>query len=148
MYAETPDLFDKAWQRLVKEFNDQKAILIYLQDTYICLRSQWARSFTREYPNLGQKTTSPTESNHYGIKSYLLNGNSTIFRLFQAILEMIAHQKRTYEDDVEKQKVRLRREYLNKAWLGDVPLKVSYWAVDQIVTCKLHEGDLSEGITE
>lgn len=132
MYAETVQLFDKAWQRLITEFKDQKPILTYLEKTYIRVRQQWARCFIREYPNLGLRTTSATESSNFNIKSYLVTAKTSIFGLVKALIEMVRNQKRAYEEMATQQATRLRREYINKWWIGNVPLTVSYWAVDQI----------------
>ena len=132
MYAETVSLFDQAWQRLIKEFDDQQPILVYLEKTYIRVRRQWARCFIREYPNLGMRTTSGTESSNFSIKSYLITSKSSIFALIKALQEMIQNQDRTYQNETAKQATRLCREYVDKWWFGNVPLTVSYWAVDQI----------------
>lgn len=132
MYSETVDLFDEAWKRLSEEFTDQKAILTYLQKTYLSIRHQWARCFIREYPNLGTKTTSPTEGSNHSIKSYVINGNCDLHRVALALQEMITRQERVFNEAVAIQQTRLRFDYINKAWLGNVPLTVSYWAVNQI----------------
>ncbi|PNP73906.1 hypothetical protein FNYG_12757 [Fusarium nygamai] len=97
-FAETEEAHEKAWGNLCKEFDDQRAILRYLHGTYMPVRAQWARCFIRKYRNFGIRVTSGTEASNNNIKSYLLNGMSHLYRLVEAMQDMIKDQERDFSD--------------------------------------------------
>jgi len=71
------------------EFDDQRAIVRYLQETYMPVKAQWARSFIRKHRNFGIPVTSGTEATNNNIKSYLLSGMSHLYRLVKAMQDMM-----------------------------------------------------------
>ncbi|OBS16902.1 hypothetical protein FPOA_12541 [Fusarium poae] len=98
LFAETEEEHKKAWISLCKEFDDQRPILRYLFNTYMPVRAQWARCFIRKYPNYGIRVTSGTEASNNNIKSYLLNGMSHLYKLVEAIQDMLHDQERDFKD--------------------------------------------------
>lgn len=47
VYSLTEDDFEAAWQRLMKEFgDDQEAVVLYLEGTWLPVRHQWANCYT------------------------------------------------------------------------------------------------------
>ena len=59
------------------------------------VRAQWARCFIPRYRNSGISVTSGTEASN-NIKSYLLNGMSHLYRLLEAIQDMLCDQERDF----------------------------------------------------
>ncbi|KAF6528093.1 hypothetical protein HZS61_008395 [Fusarium oxysporum f. sp. conglutinans] len=96
VFAETEEAHEKAWVNLCREFDDQRAILRYLYGTYMPVRAQWARCFIRKYRNFGIRVTSGTEASNNNVKSYLLNGMSHLYRLVEAMQDMIRDQERDF----------------------------------------------------
>ncbi|KAK0741365.1 hypothetical protein B0T18DRAFT_229739 [Schizothecium vesticola] len=94
---------------------------------------QWANYYIRHYRNFGVRTTSPTESNNLSIKSYLLNGRSSAHSLILASHHLTQEQVRQNVEEMAKQALRARHDFLHRPWLGGLPLKVSYKALDLIV---------------
>ncbi|KAF6525452.1 hypothetical protein HZS61_010506 [Fusarium oxysporum f. sp. conglutinans] len=98
LFAETEEAHEKAWINLCKKFNDQSPILRYLHGTYMPVRAQWARCFIRHYRNFGIRVTSGTEASNNNIKGYLLNGLSHLYRLVEAMQDMIRDQRQVFVD--------------------------------------------------
>jgi hypothetical protein len=122
LFAETEEGHDKAWANLCKEFDDQRAILQYLYGTYMPVRAQWARCFIRKYRNFGIRVTSGTEASNNNIKSYLLNGMSHLYRLVEAMQDMIKDQERDFNDACAADEVLTAREYMGSSseYLGEL----------------------------
>jgi len=76
--------------------------------------------------------TSPTESSNLNIKSYLLNGLSDAFGLVEAFLEMATEQLMTLKQTLARQGNRSQRYFLTRRYLGSLPLKVSYKALELV----------------
>lgn len=112
IFAETEEAHEIAWRELCKEFDDQRAILQYLHGTYLPVRAQWARCFIRRYRNFGVRVTSGTEASNNNIKSYLLNGMSNLYRLVEAMQDMMHDQERDFKDACAQDEVVTAREYL------------------------------------
>ena len=127
LFAETEETHEKAWGDLCREFNDQRAILRYLYGTYMPVRAQWARCFTRKYRNFGIRVTSGTEASNNNIKSYLLNGMSHLYRLVEAMQDMIRDQERDFKDACAQDEVLTAHEYLGPSgdYLGELRTVVS-----------------------
>jgi hypothetical protein len=127
VFAETEEAHEKAWIRLCKEFNDQKAILLYLYRTYMPVRAQWARCFIRRYRNFGIRVTSGTEASNNNVKSYLLNGMSHLYRLVEAIQDMLGDQERDFIEACAQDEVLTPREFLGRGaeYLGELPMVIS-----------------------
>ncbi|EWZ28467.1 hypothetical protein FOZG_17860 [Fusarium oxysporum Fo47] len=127
LFAETEEAHEKAWGNLCKEFDDQRAILRYLHGTYMPVRAQWARCFIRKYRNFGIRVTSGTEASNNNIKSYLLNGMSHLYRLVEAMQDMIKDQERDFSDACAADEVLTAREYMGSGseYLGDLRAAIS-----------------------
>ncbi|KAJ4073862.1 hypothetical protein NW769_015449 [Fusarium oxysporum] len=115
LFAETEDAHEKAWRNLCREFDDQRAILRYLHGTYMPVRAQWARCFIRKYRNFGIRVTSGTEASNNNIKSYLLNGMSHLYRLVEAMQDMMKDQERDFKDACAADEVLTAREYIGSS---------------------------------
>ena len=98
VFAETKEEHEKAWAKLCDEFNDQQAILMYLYMTCLPIRAQWAQCFIKKHRNFGVRVTSGTEASNNNVKSYLLNGMSNLYSLFEAIEAMLTDQERDFID--------------------------------------------------
>ncbi|OAQ60062.1 mutator-like element [Purpureocillium lilacinum] len=98
VFAETKEEHEKAWAKLCDEFNDQQAILMYPYRTYLPIRAQWAQCFIKKHRNFGFRVTSGTEASYNNVKSYLLNGMSNLYSLFEAIEAMLTDQERDFID--------------------------------------------------
>jgi hypothetical protein len=127
VFAETEEVHDKAWINLCKEFNDQRPILRYLYGTYMPIRAQWARCFIQNYRNFGIRVTSGTEASNNNIKGYLLNGMSNLYRLVEAMQDMIKDQSQDFIDGCASDEVLTAPEYLRPSaeYLGELRTLVS-----------------------
>jgi hypothetical protein len=127
LFAETEDAHEQAWRDLCKEFDDQRIILRYLYGTYLPVRAQWARCFIRYYRNFGIRVTSGTEASNNNVKSYLLNGMSHLYRLVEAIQDMMHDQERDFKDACAQDEVLTAREYLGSVgyYLGELQTAMS-----------------------
>ncbi len=134
MFAETEEVHEKAWSALCREFDDQRAILRYLHRTYMPVRAQWARCFIRKYRNFGIRVTSGTEASNNNVKSYLLNGMSNLYRLVEAIQDMISDQERDFAHASAEDEVLTARRYLGSSsgYLGDLRTTISSKALGLI----------------
>ncbi|KAM3542866.1 hypothetical protein ARSEF1564_004247 [Beauveria bassiana] len=112
LFAETEEAHEKAWVNLCREFDDQRAILRYLHGTYMPVRAQWARCFIRKYRNFGIRVTSGTEASNNNVKSYLLNGMGHLYRLVEAMEDMIRDQERDFTHASAEDEILTAREYL------------------------------------
>jgi len=117
LYAETEEAFEQAWRDLCKEFDDQRAILQYLYSIYLPVSAQWARCFIRHYRNFGIRVTSGTEASNNNVKSYLLNGMSHLYRLVEAMQDMIHDQERSFKDACGQDDVLTAPQYMGS--MGD-----------------------------
>jgi hypothetical protein len=127
LYAETEEAFEQAWRDLCKEFDDQRAILQYLYSTYLPVSAQWARCFIRHYRNFGIRVTSGTEASNNNVKSYLLNGMSHLYRLVEAMQDMIHDQERAFTDACGQDDVLTAPQYLGSIgnYLGELRTTIS-----------------------
>jgi MULE transposase domain/FAR1 DNA-binding domain len=127
LYAETEKAFEQAWRDLCKEFDDQRAILQYLYRTYLPVSAQWARCFIRHYRNFGIRVTSGTEASNNNVKNYLLNGMSHLYRLVEAMQDMIHDQERTFKDACGQDDILTAPQYLGSIgnYLGELRTTIS-----------------------
>lgn len=131
VYAEEEDDFEAAWaQILIAYGNRQKAIIDYLVSEYLPVADQFLQCRIKRYRNFGQRTNSPTETAHKDIKSYLVTGTGDLLHLHEALVQMLAKKERDYLQTAAKHQVKLRQEYIGRAWLGSLPTQISYAAVD------------------
>lgn len=91
------------------------------------VRAQWARCFIRKYRNFGIRVTSGTEASNNNVKSYLLNGMSHLYRLVEAIQDMIRDQERDFTHACAEDEVLTAREYLGSSseYLGELRTAMS-----------------------
>lgn len=122
VFAETEEAFEHAWRDLCKEFNDQRLILRYLYGTYLPVRAQWARCFIRRYRNFGIRVTSSTEASNNNVKNYLLNGMGHLYKLVEAIQDMIHDQERNFQDACGQDDILTAPQYLGSLgeYLGEL----------------------------
>jgi len=66
----------------------------------------------------GQRTASPTEASHRDVTSYLVNGNSTLYRLIEVIELMLQKKQAAFEATIATQKVQMRQAVFQQQWLG------------------------------
>lgn len=130
-YSSTEADFNAAWHRLIDEFGeDQKAIVDYLEETYLPYRYEWANCFISQYRNYGTRTTSPVESSHKNLKSYLQNNRGDLLKIAESLERMVAKMKDDYRDTLNLQSTRVRTTYLGREWLGTLTMVCSYKAID------------------
>jgi MULE transposase domain len=122
LFAETEASHEAAWKKLCKEFHDQRTVLRYLYGTYMPVRAQWARCFIRQYRNFGTRVTSGTEASNNNIKSYLLNGMSHLYRLIEAMQDMMSDQERDFIQACAADEVLTSRDYTGSQseYLGEL----------------------------
>ncbi|OAQ60824.1 mutator-like element [Purpureocillium lilacinum] len=127
LFAESKHDHEKAWKNLCREFDDQRAILPYLHGTYMPVRPQWARCFIRKYRNFGIRVTSGTEASNNNVKSYLLNGMSHLYRLVEAMRDIMKDQERDFNDALAADEVLTAREYIGPSaeYLGELRTAIS-----------------------
>ena len=114
------------------EFIDQPAIVRYLEKQWLPLREQWAGCFIQWYRNFGARVTSPTESTNLNVKSYLINGRASTFRLLEAIKALALRQIKKWEDKRADEGVRTCLDYVGRDYLGSLPMRVSHKALELI----------------
>jgi hypothetical protein len=122
MYAKSEDAYNRAWSWLTTEFKDQPDVIDYLETNWLPLKEQWAEYYIRQHPNFGQCVTSQTESSNFSIKSYLVTGKSDFFKVAKSLKEMCRNQVRNYEQKVAAQATRVKLDFLQKPYLGDLGL--------------------------
>ena len=125
VYSATLEGFNTAWEKMKAYFADQRAILTYLETTYLSVVEQWATCYTNKNLNFGQRTTSPVESINRHFKSFVVNGNSTVQQVVKQSFAMVSEMKRSINEAITDEKNRLRYEYLGQSWLGSAPYNVS-----------------------
>jgi hypothetical protein len=134
LFAPTEIDHQAAWTALCKEFNDQRAILRYLYGTYLPVRVQWAQCFIRSYSNYGIRVTSGTEASNNNIKSYLLNGTSQLFRLVEAMQDMLQDQEKDFRQKCAADEILTSRDFTGPSaeYLGELPRCISSKALGLI----------------
>ncbi|EAQ83084.1 predicted protein [Chaetomium globosum CBS 148.51] len=132
LYAIDLDGFNTAWERLKAFFSEQTAIIEYLQQTYMVIAPEWATCYVNKRRNYGQRTTSPVESVNRYIKSYVVNGNSTVLQVVEQSIKMVDSMAEQIKDERNKQQTSIRREYLGKAWLGTAPYHIAIKALKMV----------------
>jgi hypothetical protein len=109
--AETEQKHEKAWKNLITKFEKQRRILMYFNRIYMPLRTQWARYYIRIYRNFGIRVTFGTEANNNNVKSYLLHGMNHLYRLVEALQNMLADQERDFTERCALDEVHILQEY-------------------------------------
>ncbi len=108
IYTRIEEDFDHAWLLIQTRFNCQKTILNYLKKQYMPWKEEWAHCFINRNLNFSQRTMSPTETANRGVKSYLVNRNSSLFKLNKAIEMILKNKQHTFDMTVASQKIHLQ----------------------------------------
>jgi hypothetical protein len=133
IYAPTEKLFEEAWKHLVDQYNSTQAHTIqYILREYFPWRHQWAGYLISQYHNFGQRVNSLVESAHKQLKSFLMNGTATLYRLHTGIVQMLDRKERAYKEATAQQEVSILNRYRNADWMGDLPLLLSRPALELI----------------
>ncbi|KAH8661781.1 hypothetical protein BGZ61DRAFT_499456 [Ilyonectria robusta] len=135
LFTETEEAHEKALATLCKEFDDQRAIPA----------AQWARCFIRKYRNFSIRVTSGTQASN-NIKTYLLNGIDHLYRLIEAIQDMMKDQERDFNDACAADEVLTSREYIGSSseYLGELRTVLSSKGLGLITKqCRLVKKALS-----
>ncbi|KAK1246767.1 hypothetical protein MKX08_000569 [Trichoderma sp. CBMAI-0020] len=132
VYAEDEAEFEVSWAALKATYSRrQNHILNYISKEYMPFREQWARCFIKRYRNFGQKVNSPVETAHKDVKSFLVSGTSDLLHLHNAIILMLTKKERDYEQNAARMQMRQRQRFIQQQhWLGNIPMTVSYVAVN------------------
>ncbi|EAQ84339.1 hypothetical protein CHGG_08353 [Chaetomium globosum CBS 148.51] len=132
VYAEDEADFQSAWNKMKAIYNPtQNHILRYISKEYMPYREQWARCFIKRYRNFGQRVNSPVETAHKDVKSFLITGTSDLLHLHNAISLMLQKKERDYNEKAAAMQMRQRQRFIQQqGWLGNIPMTVSYVAVD------------------
>ncbi|KAI1823717.1 hypothetical protein F4861DRAFT_305667 [Xylaria intraflava] len=119
------------WERILEVFAiDQQPSIAYLQNTYMCIRHQWANCYTSQYRNWGLRTSSPLESNHRTVKANLISSKGDLYRLERSVSRMVVEARETYTSTLSRSRNRVRFEFLRAEWLGELPLRCTTLALD------------------
>ncbi|OAQ58088.1 MULE transposase domain-containing protein [Pochonia chlamydosporia 170] len=132
VYSRSEEEFTQAWRQLQETFSHQKRILKYLKDTYLPLKKEWACCYTRYYRNFGLITTAPAESNHHSLKTYQLSLRSDLPDVEAATASQTDDKRQLYKDKIQRANATIRNQFSGREWLGQLPLNVTRWALDQL----------------
>lgn len=132
VYSRPEEEFNQAWRQLQETFSRQKRIIKYLKDTYLPLKREWACCYTRYYRNFGLITTAPAESNHHSLKTYQLSLRSDLRDVEAATASQTDDKCQLYKDKIQRANASIRNQFSGREWLGQLPLNVTRWALDQL----------------
>lgn len=134
IYVNTLDAFNLAWEKLKSLLFRPNGDHQVLEETYMTasIVKQWATCYTNQRLNFGHRTTSPVESMNRYLKSFVVNGNSTVFEAITQSLNMVKEMEVNLKEGRAQETGRLKREYLGKAWLGEAPYNVASRALKKI----------------
>ncbi|KAL5610928.1 hypothetical protein FOBRF1_007045 [Fusarium oxysporum] len=132
VYTRSEDDFNQAWRQIQQTFPHQERILRYLKDTYLPLKREWACCYTRYYRNFGLITTAPAESNHHSLKTYHLSLRSDLPDVEAATASQTDDKRQLYKDKIQRANTTIRNQFSGREWLGQLPLTVTRWALDQL----------------
>jgi len=132
VYAHTEEDHTAAWVKLKDYFPQQTAIIKYMEETWFPVVQQWAACYTNKNLNFKQRTTSPVESVNRYLKSFVVNGNSTVLALVRQSCRMVEAMEQRIREATLKERNTIKREYLNQSRLGSTPRNVSERALAHI----------------
>jgi hypothetical protein len=132
VYTRSEEDFNQAWRQIQQTFPHQERILRYLKDTYLPLKREWACCYTRYYRNFGLITTAPAESNHHSLKTYHLSLRSDLPDVEAATASQTDDKRQLYKDKIQRANTTIRNQFSGREWLGQLPLTVTRWALDQL----------------
>jgi hypothetical protein len=133
VYAPTEDDFKDSWTYLIDVFGAQEDLLAYIQDTLMPVRRQWAQCWICKNLNFGLRVTSPTESAHSNLKSYLVTGKADLFTVGKSVGQMVEDILNAYIEKLARDEITVRQEYIHREWLGDIPKKLTNKAIELII---------------
>ncbi len=131
LYAPTEEHLEAAWAKMQEIFSPQQSLLTYFRLQHLPSQTQWAHCYIARNANFGQRTTSPTESAHKALKVELVNGNSTLLQLHEAIQRLMQAKKQAFDHETDGNRIRIPVRFNGKAWLtgGDCLGRLSYKAL-------------------
>lgn len=132
VYTRSEEDFNQAWRQLQQTFPRQKQILRYLKDTYLPLKKEWASCYTRYYWNFGLITTAPAESNRHSLKTYHVSLRSDLSDVEAATASQTDDKRQLYKEKIQRANTTIRNQFSGREWLGQLPLNVTRWALDQL----------------
>ena len=77
-------------------------------------------------------TTAPAESNHHSLKTYNLSLRSDLPDVEEATASQTADKRLLYKDKIQQANTTIRNQFSGREWLGQLPLSVTRWALDQL----------------
>nr|CEG04031.1 unnamed protein product [Fusarium acuminatum CS5907] len=126
------DFNDQIKAALNNQFPDiQQQLYIHHINSNVLLKSkqkaQWARYFIHKYRNFNIRVTSSTKASNNNIKSYLLNGISHLYRLIEAIQDIIKDQKQDFNNTYAADEILTARKYIGSSseYLGKLQTAIS-----------------------
>ncbi|KAL5592508.1 hypothetical protein FOBRF1_013534 [Fusarium oxysporum] len=93
---------------------------------------EWACYYTRYYRNFGLITAAPAESNHHSLKTYHLSLRSDLPDVEAATASQTDDKRQLYKDKIQRANTTIRNQFSGREWLGQLPLTVTRWALDQL----------------
>lgn len=130
MHAPTEEEFHTRWEAFKEVFSNQKAIVSYLENTYVPYTHEFALWSIKNYLNFGIRATSRTESSHAELKRYLRNRLCDLRQLLNAIQAMMMRRKERYESQLAKEKMTRLPVYTRIMVLSPLCLKISFKALE------------------
>ena len=88
------------------------------------------------------------ESANRYLKTFLIRGSSTILEVVKQLFEMVKAMEVNIREARQRQKNRLRRDYLGKQWLGDTPIVITEHALALVTIEHRHMESVVPSITE
>jgi len=132
VYAPTIEEHTGAWTRLKDFFPQQTKIIAYFESTWFPVVEQWAGCYINKNLNFGQRTTSPVESVNRYLKSFVMNGYSTVLEVVRQSCRMVEAMERRIREATLKERNTLKRDYIGQVWLGKTPYNVSAKAMELV----------------
>jgi hypothetical protein len=77
-------------------------------------------------------TTAPAESNHHSLKTYNLSLRSDLPDVEEATASQTVDKRLLYKDKIQQANTTIRNQFSGREWLGQLPLSVTRWALDQL----------------
>ncbi|KJZ76337.1 hypothetical protein HIM_04419 [Hirsutella minnesotensis 3608] len=131
LHAPTEEEFDDRWNALIAGFPAQPRLIQYLEETWLPVRKQWARAWTRWYRNWGHTTTSPCESLHASSRSFIRNSQSNLLAVYHALRLQRTTVQEHHDRAVEREAIRTRDPFRLPLY-NKVSEKASYRSLELV----------------
>ncbi|KAI1095108.1 hypothetical protein F5B19DRAFT_441951 [Rostrohypoxylon terebratum] len=126
LYAPFEHQFVDAWNLLLRRFErSQPTVVRYLLQKYVSVKEEWAACYINRNRNFGVRTTSPTETTHKALKSYILDGNADLLKLQLALEELLELQAEDHELQLSNDILKIRNDWIGRAYLGNLPGQIT-----------------------